>query len=56
MRVRLHKPKRIIWNLALLFFLLGILATYIPIPVLSQFAFQLIIASNIILLLGTWII
>ncbi|UCC65866.1 MAG: hypothetical protein JSV36_04185 [Anaerolineae bacterium] len=56
MRIKLHRPKRGLWNLALLLFVLGLVGSYVGIPILSQFAFYLIVASAALLLLGTWII
>jgi len=56
MKIKLHRPKRGLWNLALLLFILGLLGTLAPIPVLSQFAFYLMVASAGLLLLGTWVI
>ena len=55
MRIKLHRPKRGLWNLALLLFVLGLVGS-VGIPILSQFAFPLIVASAALLLLGTWII
>lgn len=56
MKIKLHRPKRGLWNLALLLFILGLLGALLPIPVLSQFAFYLMVASAGLLLLGTWVI
>jgi hypothetical protein len=55
-KVRLHKPKRGLWNGALLLFILGVVVSFVGIPILSQFAFPLILASVALLLLGTWLI
>jgi hypothetical protein len=56
MKTKLHRPKRTLWNLALLLFILGLLGALAPIPVLSGFAFYLVVASAGLLLLGTWAI
>jgi hypothetical protein len=56
MKIKLHRPKRGLWNLAVLLFILGILGTLAPIPVLSGFAHYLVVASAGLLLLGTWVI
>jgi len=56
MKIKLHRPKRSLWNLALLLFILGLLGAVLPIPFLSQFAFYLMLASAGLLLLGTWVI
>ena len=56
MRIKLHRPRRSLWNLALLLFILGLLGALVPIPILSGFAFYLVLASAALLLLGTWVI
>ena len=56
LKIRLHRPKRGLWNLALLLFVLGLLGSYVAIPILSGYAFYLIVVSAALLLLGTWII
>ncbi len=55
MKIKLHRPNRGLWNLALLLFVLGLLGALLPIPVLSQFAFYLVVASAGLLLFGTWV-
>ena len=55
MRVKLHRPKRAIWNAAAILFAIGLVVTYVPLPILSAFAFYLIVASAVLMLLGTWI-
>jgi len=52
--MKLHKPRRGLWNVALLLFVLGLLGALLPIPFLSGFAFYLVVASAGLLLLGTW--
>lgn len=56
MKLKLHKPKRGLWNVALLLFILGVVGVFVAIPILSQFALYLVIISAALLLLGTWII
>jgi len=56
MKIKLHKPRRGLWNVALLLFILGLVGYLVPVPVLSQAAFYLIVSSATLLLLGTWII
>lgn len=53
MKIKLHRPKRGLWNLALLLFILGVVAYFVPL--LSGLAFYLFVASSALLLLGTWI-
>jgi hypothetical protein len=55
-KIRLHKPKRGLWNVALLLFILGMVGAFAGIPILSQLAFYLILVSAALLLLGTWVI
>jgi len=56
MQIKLHRPNRGLWNLALLLFILRLLGTLVVIPILSQVAFYLLVASAGLLLLGTWVI
>ncbi len=56
MKIKLHRPKRGLWNLALLLFILGLVGSYINLPILSDFAFYLVILAAALLLLGTWLI
>ncbi|MCJ7531934.1 MAG: hypothetical protein MUO64_13005 [Anaerolineales bacterium] len=51
--MKLSAPKRITWTVALVVGLLGILATFVTIPVLSGFAFWLVVVAFVILLLAT---
>jgi uncharacterized membrane protein YfcA len=55
-KTRLHKPKRGLWNVALLLFILGVVGAFAGIPILSQLAFYLILVSAALMLLGTWVI
>jgi hypothetical protein len=55
-KIRLHKPNRGLWNVALLLFILGVVGSFVAIPILSQLAFYLILISAALLLLGTWVI
>ena len=56
MKKELHRPRRGLWNLALLLFVLGLLGALATIPILSGFAFYLVLASAAPLLLGTWVL
>lgn len=56
MKSKLHRPRRNLWNLALLLFIFGVISFFAPIPVVSQYAFHLAAAAAALLLLGTWII
>ena len=55
MKIKLHKPKRGLWNVALLLFILGLVGAFMAIPILSQFALYLVVISAALLLLGTCI-
>jgi hypothetical protein len=56
MRIKLHRPRRGLWNLALLLFILGLLGALVPIPILSGFALYLLLASAALLFPGTWVL
>ena len=56
MKIKLHRPKRGFWNAALLLLVIGLIGTFLPIPILSQFAFYFVVASAVLMLLGTWIV
>ena len=56
MKIRLHRPKRGLWNVALLLFLLGLVGSVVSLPLISQYAFPLVVVSAALLLLGTWIL
>jgi len=56
MKVKLHRPRRGLWNAALLLLVIGLIGNYLPIPILSQIAFYFIVASAVLMLLGTWIV
>ena len=55
MRIKLHRPRPGLWNLALLLLILGLLGALVRIPILSALAFSLLLASAALLLLGTWV-
>ena len=56
MKIKLHRPKPGLWNLALLVFVVGLLAFIFPVPIVSQYAFHIVAVSSLLLLLGTWIL
>jgi heme A synthase len=51
--MKLSKPKVITWWIAVILGVLGILATLGTIPVLSGYAFWLVVAGFVLLALGT---
>jgi hypothetical protein len=56
MKVKLHRPRRGLWNAALLLLVIGLIGTYAPVPILGQFAFYFVVASAVLMLLGTWLV
>jgi len=55
MKIKLHRPQRRLWIVSLILLLLGLVGTYLG-GLLGQIGFYLIVASSILMLLGTWII
>jgi len=55
MKIKLHRPSRNLWNVAMVLFLAGMLGSFFSIPLLSTAAFYLIALSAVLLLLGTWV-
>jgi uncharacterized membrane protein YhaH (DUF805 family) len=55
MKIKLHKPRRDVWTVSLVLFLVGVVATVISIPLLSAIAFYLVVVAAALLLLGTWV-
>lgn len=51
--MKLSAPKQITWIVALIIGLLGILATFVTIPVLTGYAFWLVVVAFVILVLST---
>jgi hypothetical protein len=56
MKVKLHRPRRGLWNAALLLLVIGLVGNYLPVLILSQLAFYFIVASAVVMLLGTWLV
>lgn len=56
MKFKLHRPNRNLWSVALVLFIIGVMASVAPVPVLSEFAFPMVVISAALLLLGTWVI
>jgi hypothetical protein len=53
MKIKLHRPKQGVWTTALVLLLVGVVAPYLPI--VSGFAYVLVLLSAALLLLGTWL-
>jgi len=54
--MRLSAPKQVTWWIALVVGVLGILAYLVTIPVLSGFAFWLVVVAFVLLLLATFLV
>jgi len=55
MKMKLHRPKKNLWIISMILFVLGIVGFFVSIPVLSTAAFYLVAISAVFLLLGTWL-
>jgi uncharacterized membrane protein HdeD (DUF308 family) len=53
--MKLSRPKVITWWIAIILGVFGILATLIPIPALSAYAFWLVVAGFVLLALSTYL-
>ncbi len=53
--MKLSAPKQITWWIALVVGVIGILANLVTIPVLSGFAFWLVVVAFVLLLLASFI-
>ena len=55
MKIKLHRPSRNLWIVAMVLFIVGVVGSFISIPLLSAVASYLVILSAALLLLGTWV-
>ncbi len=53
--MKLYAPKAMTWRIALILGLVGIVASFVNIPVLSGLAFWLVIVAFVLLVLGTMV-
>jgi hypothetical protein len=53
MRMKLSAPSQIVWIIALILGVVGVLATLVVIPTISAFAFWLVAAGWALLLIAT---
>jgi hypothetical protein len=53
--MRLSAPKKATWWIAVIVGVVGILANFVTIPVLSGFAFWLVVIGFVLLALGTYL-
>ena len=51
--MKLYKPKQVTWRIALVFGLVGIVAHFVRIPVLSGLSFWLVSVGFVLLILST---
>jgi hypothetical protein len=52
-KMRLNAPTQVVWIIALILGIVGILATLVTIPVISGIAFWLVVAGWVLLLVAT---
>ncbi|MCP4544167.1 MAG: hypothetical protein GY832_44210 [Chloroflexi bacterium] len=55
MKIKLHRSNRNLWIVAMVLFVVGIVGSFVSIPLLSAAAFYLVALSAALLLLGTWV-
>ena len=53
MKMKLSAPSQIVWIIALILGVVGVLATLVVIPTISAFAFWLVVAGWALLLIAT---
>ncbi len=53
--MKLNAPKVITWWIAVIVGVLGIVASFVTIPVLSVYAFWLVVVGFVLLVLGTFV-
>jgi hypothetical protein len=51
--VKLNAPKQVTWLIALLLAVVGVIAYFVAIPVLSGISFWLVLVAFVLLFLGT---
>jgi 4-hydroxybenzoate polyprenyltransferase len=54
-RMKLSAPKKVTWWVALIVGAVGILANFVTIPFLSEYAFWLIVIGFVLLVLATYL-
>lgn len=55
-KIKLHRPRRALWNVAVILFLLSLAGFFLNIPVLNSFAYYLMLLAASLLILGTWVL
>ncbi len=53
--MRLNAPKQITWWIALIIGAIGIIGRFVIIPVISPYAFWLVVVAFLLLFLGTFV-
>ena len=56
MSIRLHRPRRALWNVTVIIFLLSLAGFFLGVPLLDQLAYYLMLLAASLLILGTWVI
>ncbi|VAW30694.1 hypothetical protein MNBD_CHLOROFLEXI01-89 [hydrothermal vent metagenome] len=56
MKIKLHRPRRALWNVTVIIFLLSLAGFFLGVPVLDRLAYFLMLLAASLLILGTWVI
>ncbi|WP_420630661.1 hypothetical protein [Candidatus Leptofilum sp.] len=56
MKIKLHRPRRAVWNVTVVLFLLSLAGFFLGVPILSDLAYYLMLLAASLLILGTWVI
>ncbi len=56
MKIRLHRPRRALWNVTVVIFLFSLAGFFLGVPVLDALAYYLMLLAASLLVLGTWVI
>ena len=56
MKIKLHRPRRAVWNVTVVLFLLSLAGFFLSVPILDAFAYQLMLLAAALLILGTWVL
>lgn len=51
--MRLNQPKKVVWWIALIVVIVGVVGKFVNIPVVTDIHFWLVLAGYVLLLLGT---
>ncbi|WP_420643399.1 hypothetical protein [Candidatus Leptofilum sp.] len=56
MKIKLHRPRRAVWNVTVVLFLLSLAGFFLNVPILDNLAYYLMLLAASLLILGTWVI